>query len=47
MKYEKPEVTHLSPALNAIESHCAKGKNAKDNCANNDEATPTAYEADE
>jgi hypothetical protein len=47
MKYEKPEVVLLAPAMDAIQqsSPCGKGDVHID-CVNNPN-TPAAYEADE
>ena len=45
MKYEKPRVTCLSSALDAIQMQSQKGNSSTDN--NGGHLTPPAYEADE
>jgi hypothetical protein len=45
MKYEKPEVAVLAPALESIQG-CDKEKHNADSCGTG-KGTPSAYEADE
>jgi hypothetical protein len=44
MKYEKPEVTNLGPALDMVQS-CGKAAHQTD--CNSQQGTAGAYEADE
>ena len=47
MKYEKPEVTVMAPAIIAIQGACAKTHGPNDSGCGTPRPTPTAYEADE
>jgi hypothetical protein len=47
MKYEKPEVTVMAPAMTAIQGACAKSHGPNDSGCGAPRPTPTAYEADE
>lgn len=48
MKYEKPTIGIVAPAIHAIQSHCQKGSSHSDNCGTPvNQATNNAYEADE
>ena len=48
MKYEKPRIGIVAPAIDAIQNHCDKSSSHSDNCGTPvNQATNTAYEADE
>lgn len=48
MRYEKPEVTVLAPAVSAIQSgDCKKNPGPHDSGCGTPRPTPGAYEADE